>query len=76
MQWHPQLNIGVAYAPSLIAWHDFINTKAAELQLEVVNCSQGRAMQENVGSKTCSMIALIGIFETSMTTVGTMRKSC
>lgn len=37
-QWHPELKIGFAYAPSLLCWHDMTNNKGALLQQQVVKC--------------------------------------
>ena len=39
LQWHPHLKIGFGYAPTLMAWHDAPNLKAAALQREVVKCA-------------------------------------
>ena len=37
-QWHPELEIGFAYTPTLLAWYDLNNTRGGELQKEVVEC--------------------------------------
>jgi hypothetical protein len=37
-QWHPELQIGFAYAPTLIMFEDPVNTKGARLQEDVIRC--------------------------------------
>ena len=38
-QWHPELNIGFAYVPTLLNWIDLVNNKARLLQGEVLACA-------------------------------------
>ena len=40
MQWHPDLNIGFGYAPSLLEWYDLGNSKGAKMQELVVQCAK------------------------------------
>jgi len=47
-QWHPRLNIGFAFAPTLLEWHCFFNKKGARLQAEVVRCAEKLATSNNV----------------------------
>ncbi len=47
MQWHPEEEIGFAYAPTLVHYYDMSNTRAGQLQREVVNCI--RNMEERSG---------------------------
>ena len=37
-QWHPELEIGFAYTPTLLAWYDINNTRGGELQKVMVEC--------------------------------------
>ncbi|TRY75151.1 hypothetical protein TCAL_08532 [Tigriopus californicus] len=37
LQWHPKYQVGFAYAPTLIAWEDPGNAKAARLQRAVID---------------------------------------
>lgn len=39
-QWHPELNIGFAYTPTLLEFHCFKNKKGARLQAEVIRCAE------------------------------------
>jgi len=46
-QWHPKLNIGFAFTPTLLEYHCFINKKAGRLQAEVVRCAERLAAGNN-----------------------------
>ena len=37
-QWHPELQIGFGYVPTLLEWYSADNNKARLLQAEVVSC--------------------------------------
>ena len=39
-QWHPDLNIGFGYTPTLLHWEDWTNGIGTNLQQEVVKCVQ------------------------------------
>ena len=45
MQWHPELNIGFGYVPSLLEWYEFNNHKGANLQQLVVKCAKATSTQ-------------------------------
>jgi len=45
-QWHPKLQIGFAYVPTLLEFHCMLNRKGGRLQEEVVRCA------EKLASKT------------------------
>ena len=36
-QWHPELQIGFAFVPSLLFWSDVANNKAGEFQALILN---------------------------------------
>ena len=41
LQWHPELEIGFGYAPTLLHFWDLRNGKAEKLQRAVVECIKG-----------------------------------
>ena len=45
VQWHPGLDVGFAYVPSLAHYYDLAAARAARLQAEVVKCIKERRGQ-------------------------------